>query len=137
VASAEESFTGRPIYLAQKDVREFQLAKGTIAAGIRTLMNELCIAVTDIDRIYLAGALGNYADIHSAIRTGIIPAVNPETVKSPGSAASTGASLVLLVRDYWQTAADLSRFIEHIELSWRFGFNQYFIEHMGFDGENG
>lgn len=137
VASAEESFTGRPIYLTQKDVREFQLAKGAIAAGIRTLMKELRIAVTDIDRIYLAGALGNYADIHSAMRTGIIPAVNPEIVKSLGNAASTGASLVLLVRDYWQRAAELSRFIEHIELSWRFDFNQYFIEHMSFDGGNG
>lgn len=134
VASTEESATGKPIYLTQKDVREFQLAKGAIAAGIRTLMDELHIAVKDIDRVYLAGALGNYVDIHSALRTGLIPGVNPEIVKSLGNAASTGASLVLLVKDYWQTAAEITRFIEHIELSWRFDFNQYFIEHMSFGG---
>ena len=135
VASAEESSTGKPIYLTQQDVREFQLAKGAIAAGIRTLMDELGIQVQDINRVYLAGALGNYIDIHSALRTGLIPGVNPEIVKSLGNAASTGASLVLLIRDYWHTAAELSRSIEHIELSWRFDFNQYFIEHMGFTGE--
>jgi len=134
VASTEESATGKPIYLTQKDVREFQLAKGAIAAGIRTLMDELNIAVKDIDRVYLAGALGNYVDIHSALRTGLIPGVNPEIVKSLGNAASTGASLVLLVKEYWHTAAEITRFIEHIELSWRFDFNQYFIEHMSFGG---
>jgi len=132
VASAEESSHNRPIYLTQRDVREFQLAKGAIAAGIRTLMDELHIVVDDIDRVYLAGALGNYVDIHSALRTGLIPGVSPEIVTSLGNAASTGAALVLLVKGYWQTAAEISRFIEHIELSWRFDFNQYFIEHMSF-----
>ena len=135
IATAEESSTGKPIYLTQQDVREFQLAKGAIAAGIRTLMDELGIQVQDISRICLAGALGNYVDIHSAMGTGLIPGVNPEIVKSLGNAASTGASLVLLVKDYWQIAAELSPFIEHIELSWRSDFNQYFVEHMGFTGD--
>ena len=135
IATAEESSTGKPIYLTQQDVREFQFAKGAIAAGIRTLMDELGIQVQDISRIYLAGALGNYVDIHSAMGTGLIPRVNPEIVKSLGNAASTGASLVLLVKDYWQIAAELSLFIEHIELSWRSDFNQHFVEHMGFAGD--
>ncbi|MFU8796643.1 MAG: ASKHA domain-containing protein, partial [Dehalococcoidia bacterium] len=132
VASAEESSLNKPIYLTQKDVREFQLAKGAIAAGIKTLMDELHIGVEDIGRVYLAGALGNYVDTHSAMQTGLIPGVSPEIVKSLGNAASTGASLVLLVKQYWHTAAELVRLIEHIELSWRFDFNQYFIEHMSF-----
>ncbi|MFP3898384.1 MAG: ASKHA domain-containing protein [Dehalococcoidia bacterium] len=136
VASAEESFHDKPIFLTQRDVREFQLAKGAIAAGIRTLMDELGIAVSDIQRVYLAGALGNYVDTYSAIRTGLIPGVSPEIVKSLGNAASTGASLVLLMKHYWQTAAELTGLIEHLELSWRSDFNQYFIAHMGFPAEN-
>jgi len=136
IASAEESYHHRPIYLTQKDVREFQLAKGAIAAGIKTLMDELGIGVTDIDHVYLAGALGNYVAPYSAIETGLIPRVNPEIIRSLGNAASTGASMVLLARRYWQTAAELVRFIEHIELSSRSDFNQYFIEHMGFPEEN-
>ena len=132
VASAEESFHEKPIYLTQRDVREFQLAKGAIAAGIRTLMDELGIGLSDIRRVYLAGALGNYVDTYSAIRTGLIPGVNPEIVKSLGNAASTGASLVLLMKRYWQTAAELTQLIEHVELSWRSDFNEYFIAHMSF-----
>ena len=132
VASAEESGRQKPIYLTQRDVREFQLAKGAIAAGIQTLMDELGIGVSDINHVYMAGALGNYVDDYSAMRTGLVPRVNPEIIKSLGNAASTGAALVLLVKQYWQKAAELSQFIEHVELSWRPDFNRYFIEHMGF-----
>ncbi len=136
IASAEESYDNRPIYLTQKDVREFQLAKGAIAAGIKTLMNEISIGVQDIHHVYLAGALGNYVDPYSTIRTGLIPRVNLEIIRSLGNAASTGASMVLLSKSYWQSAAELVRFIEHVELSYRSDFNQYFIEHMDFPREN-
>jgi len=136
IASPDESYDNCPIYLTQKDVRELQLAKGAIAAGIRTMMDEIGIGVQDINHIYLAGALGNYIDPYSAIRIGLLPAVNLETVQSLGNAASAGASLVLLVKHYWQTATKLSQFIEHIELSNRADFNQYFIKHMGFPEES-
>ncbi|MFP3880197.1 MAG: ASKHA domain-containing protein [Dehalococcoidia bacterium] len=136
VSYAEDSSDQKPIYLTQKDVREFQLAKGAIAAGIRTLMDDLGVQVSDIGHVYLAGALGNYIDRLSALRTGLIPAVNPEIVVSLGNAASTGAAMVLLMKRYWQTAAELSQFIEHIELSCRSDFNQYFVEHMSFPEHN-
>ena len=136
IASADESYDQRPLYLTQRDVREFQLAKGAIAAGIKTLMDELGIGVRDIHHVYLAGALGNYVDPYSAMRTGLIPRVNPEIVRSLGNAASTGASMVLLARRYWQKAAELVQFIEHIELSYHSDFNQYFIEQMDFPKEN-
>jgi len=132
IASPDESYDNHPIYLTQKDVREFQLAKGAIAAGIKTLMDEIGIGIQDISHVYLAGALGNYVDPYSTIRVGLLPAVNLEIVRSLGNAASTGASLVLLVKRYWQTATELAQFIEHIELSNRADFNQYFVEHMDF-----
>jgi len=136
IASPDESYDNHPIYLTQKDVREFQLAKGAIAAGIKTLMDEIGIGIQDISHVYLAGALGNYVDPYSTIRIGLLPAVNLEIVRSLGNAASTGASLVLLVKRYWQTATELAQFIEHIELSNRADFNQYFVEHMDFPEEN-
>ena len=136
IASADESYGEGPIYLTQKDVREVQLAKGAVAAGIKTLMDEIGIENQDINHVYLAGALGNYIDPYSAIRTGLIPGVNPEIIMSLGNAASTGASMVLLAKSYWQTATELGQFIENIELSSRLDFNQYFVEHMDFPTEN-
>ena len=136
VASEEESYHNQPVYLTQKDVRELQLAKGAIAAGIKTLMDEMGIGVQDIHQVYLAGALGNYVHPASTIRTGILPRVNPEIVRSLGNAASLGASMALLSKNHWQRAKDIAAFIEHVELSYRHDFNQYFIEHMDFPKEN-
>jgi len=132
VASSEESHDQKPIYLTQRDVREVQLAKGAIAAGIKTLTDELGIGAKDINRVYLAGALGNYIDPVSAMRTGLLPRINPDIVKSLGNAASSGASMALLSKKHWQMAKDLIDFIEHIELSYRPDFNEYFVEQMDF-----
>ncbi len=136
VAGPDESLDGRPIYLRQKDIRELQLAKGAVAAGIKTLMDEMGIGVDGIDRIYLAGALGNYVHPLSAMRIGLIPRVRPDIVQSLGNAASTGASMVLLSKAYWQKANDLAHSIEHIELSTRLDFNEYFVESLNFPEEN-
>ena len=136
LASSEESFDGRPMYLNQKDIRELQLAKGAIAAGIKTLMDEMGVRVEDIDRVYLAGALGNYVHPLSAIRIGLIPRVRPGIIQSLGNAASTGASMVLLCKTYWQMAKELAHSIEHMELSTRIDSNEYFIESLDFPEEN-
>ncbi len=132
VASAEESHDHRPIYLTQKDVRELQLAKAAVAAGISTLMDEMDITPADIQRIYVAGALGNYISPHSAARIGLFPGLKPDMVTSLGNAASTGASMVLLSKRHWQMANDLVSFLEHVELSSRLDFNDRFVENMDF-----
>ena len=136
IASAEESYDHKPIYLTQKDIRELQLAKGAIAAGIKILTDEMGIGIEDIDRVYLAGALGNYVNPYSAMRIGLIPRLDLENIRSLGNAASMGASIILLSKNQWQKAKDLADFIEHVELSSRLDFNQYFIEHMDFPKEN-
>jgi uncharacterized 2Fe-2S/4Fe-4S cluster protein (DUF4445 family) len=136
IASEDESYSQMPIYLTQKDVRELQLAKAAVAAGIRTLMDEMGVEVEGISRVYLAGALGNYVNPFSAIRIGLIPMVSRDIIASLGNAATTGASMVLLSKDYWKTANELVEFIEHVELSSRLDFNTYFIEHMDFPRKN-
>ncbi len=136
VTSGEESFQSRPIYLTQKDVRELQLTKGAIAAGIKTLMDELGVGVEDISQVYLAGALGNYVDRISTLRIGLLPKVNVELIRSLGNAASIGAAMVILSKKHWQMAEDVVNFIEHIELSFRPDFNEYFVEQLNFPEEN-
>jgi len=136
VAAPDESYTHKPICLTQKDVRELQLAKGAVAAGVNILMDEMGITIDDISHVYLAGALGNYVDPLSAMRIGLIPTFDPGIIASLGNAASTGAAMVLLSKDYWRMANELSDFIEHVELSSRLDFDQYFVRHMDFPKAN-
>ena len=67
------------VTLTQKDVREVQLAKGAIRAGIELLAKHLGVCVDEIQTVYLAGAFGNYLNPASACRIGMIP---------PGSSGS-------------------------------------------------
>ena len=136
VASSRESFDGREIYLTQNDVRELQLAKGAIAAGVKILMKTMGVDIGDIDVIYLAGALGNYINPYSAMRIGLIPRIDPEKITPLGNAASTGAKMVLLSRRCWEKSAEITHLVEHVELSSHPDFFHHFIEEMNFPGEN-
>ncbi len=135
VAAPEEAINQKPICLSQKDVRELQLAKGAVAAGIQILMDEMGMEIKDIDMVYLAGAFGNYIHPQSALRIGLIPKVDPKIIHTIGNAASTGASMVLLAKGYWKLANELASSLEHVELSTRPDFNEYFIENLNFPQE--
>jgi uncharacterized 2Fe-2S/4Fe-4S cluster protein (DUF4445 family) len=136
VAAAEETAHEKQILLCQKDVRELQLAKSAIAAGTRLLMRELGVTVDDVDQICLAGALGNYMNPYSAMRIGLIPRVNPEKVVPLGNAAATGASMVLLCKQYWARSVAVADRLEHLELSVHPDFYELFVEEMDFQEQN-
>lgn len=51
---------GEDIVITQNDIREVQLAKGAIAAGIQLMLEEMGNNIEDIDRVVVAGAFGNY-----------------------------------------------------------------------------
>ena len=124
---------GKPsVYLTQKDIREVQLAKAAIRAGIRLLQNRLSITDADIKTIYLAGAFGNYIRPRSALRIGLLPNVPIDRIHSVGNAASSGAQLIL-VSSHWRTlAADLAGRIEYVEIAHDPLFQSTFADSMLF-----
>lgn len=83
------------IYLTQKDVREFQSAKGAIRTGVEILMSIYGTTIDKIDKIYLAGALGNFANIENLKEIGMIPDIDSNKIISCGN-TSLGASLMYL-----------------------------------------
>ena len=131
-----ESFDGERILLTQSDVRELQLAKAAVAAGVDLLLSELGATAEDIDAIYLAGALGNYVNPISAMRIGLLPLVSSEKIGSLGNAASEGAKIALLSKKQWAKAAEIVNHLEHLELSVHPDFYERFIDAMDFPAEN-
>ena len=126
--------TGRsePILLTQRDIREVQLAKAALAAGIRILIDELQNKPNNIDRIYLAGAFGNYIQPAAALRIGLLPHLESTQIQPIGNAAAAGAKTVLLSRTARQHAESLARDIEYVELAGRGDFQDLFTQHLFF-----
>ncbi len=121
------------VALTQRDVREFQLAKGAVAAGARVLLAAAGIGPGDLDRVLLAGGFGNYLDPASALAVGLLPAgVVLDRVRSVGNASLAGTRLYLLSEGERAEALELSRAVEYIELSGRADFQDAFAEEMLF-----
>jgi len=132
LATAAEGAGGRPVVVTQRDVRELQLAKGAIRAGIDILMSELGIGAEDVRVIYLAGAFGNYIRAESALAIGLMPRLPNARVVPVGNAAGSGARMALLSREALDEAARLAGRVEYLELSGRPDFQDRFAEAMVF-----
>jgi uncharacterized 2Fe-2S/4Fe-4S cluster protein (DUF4445 family) len=123
--------TSQPdILLTQRDIREVQLAKAAIRAGIRILMNKLGMGDLDIDRVLLAGAFGNYIRPSSAVRIGLLPNVPLDRIEPVGNAAATGAEILLISEECRERAARLARRIQYIEIAHEANFADVFADAM-------
>jgi uncharacterized 2Fe-2S/4Fe-4S cluster protein (DUF4445 family) len=120
-----------PVALTQADIRELQLAKGAVAAGVRIVLDRLHACAADVERLYLAGAFGNYVNRASARRIGLIDFPD-EKIQQAGNTALLGAKLALFADDL--DFADLRRRVEHICLSAHPDFEEIYVEEMRFPG---
>lgn len=119
----------RRLSIHQADIRQLQLAKAAVAAGIFILLKETGATIEDIIEINLTGAFGATVDPADAIAIGLLPDV---PVQAIGHAAGIGASMALLSDQHWQDALQLADETEHIELADRPDFQDLFISSTGF-----
>lgn len=104
------------ISLSQKDIREFQMAKGSLSAAVKTLLATADITENDIDRIYLAGGFGNCINKESAKNIGLLPNISSEKIIPIGNGAAAGAILALLSEKEWQQTEIIQKEAIHIKL---------------------
>lgn len=120
------------IYISQKDIREIQLAKAAISAGIATLLHHSGKTLSDIDEVILAGGFGTHINKKSACRIGLIPPELEDKIIIAGNAAGMGASAVLLNKRARKRIKNLSSISSYIELSGDAFFMSEYIERMMF-----
>ncbi len=132
LSSPEGAHGDKEVCLTQQDIRELQLAKGAIYAGIQVLKKELGIEDEEISEVRLAGAFGTFVNTESARRIGLIPPLPLDRVKTIGNAAGYGAQLALLSTAERRIAELIARRSEHINLSGHAGFQDLFIRALQF-----
>jgi uncharacterized 2Fe-2S/4Fe-4S cluster protein (DUF4445 family) len=127
-----DEVAGKRVTFTQRDLREVQLAKAAIAAGVETLMAHAGISTDDIGTLWLAGGFGSYIRPESAAAIGLIPRSLAEKAKSLGNAAARGAILCLLSKTKSAEARAIAGEAKTIELSGRGDFQNAYIEGMMF-----
>ena len=120
------------VYLTQQDIREVQLAKGAIAAGIEMLAQHLRIPLENIGSVQLAGAFGSAIAPQNAVRIGLLPNQFLNKVVAIGNAAGSGAKLLACDEAQLRQAERIVAQTEHLELAASAQFQEIFVENMMF-----
>ena len=120
------------VYLTQEDIRQVQLAKGAIAAGIRLMCEHLGITVGDIRRCILAGAFGTFLNPENACRIGLLPEELSGKITAAGNLAGVGAKMLALNQGQLRLSQELLNRVEFLELAQLPTFQRTFAKCMGF-----
>ena len=123
------------LILTQEDIRQVQLAKGAIAAGIELMADHLGVALEDIERVYLAGAFGSFLDKTSACRIGLLPPILEEKVRAVGNAAGSGAKQMVSDEKGLERAQKVVAQTEHLDPAAHPRFPRMFAKKMMFEAE--
>lgn len=116
------------VLLTQKDVREVQLAKAAIRAGIMLMAQTLGRDVEEIDTILLAGAFGSFLSPESACGIGMFPPELLDRVRPIGNAAGEGAKRCAVSEAAFQHSKTLAQETDFLELAGLPDFQDCYID---------
>ena len=120
------------VYLAQRDIRQIQLAKSAIRSGIEMLLSYFKLSAGDIDSVEIAGSFGFHLNEKSLINIGLLPEVFSGKVRFTGNTSLSGAKAFLLNVNFREKMKALVKKIETVELAKQDEFEKVFIKYMSF-----
>lgn len=126
-------YHGSSIFLTQRDIREIQLAKSAIYSGMKILLERRGLRFRDMDALFLAGGFGNYFNVESALRIGLLPRDLAGKIHPVGNSAGIGALQYLKSGEFAERAETIAENAHYIELSHDKDFAAQFALNIGFE----
>ncbi len=117
------------VYLTQEDIRQVQLTKGAIRAGIDLMAAQMGRA--PIQRVVLAGAFGSCLNPESACRIGLLPEELLERITAAGNTAGTGAAMLAAAPELLEITEKILETTTFLELASLPAFPKAFARAMG------
>lgn len=120
------------IVFTQEDIRQVQMAKAAVRAGIEVLAREYGINLCDIDTVYLAGGFGYGLSAEKACNIGILPEEFLGKIKIIGNSALGGCAKYCSLTDGDERTEHIKSISEEISLGNACGFEELYIKYMNF-----
>jgi uncharacterized 2Fe-2S/4Fe-4S cluster protein (DUF4445 family) len=121
-----------PVYLSQKDVRQVQLAKAAVRAGIELMLRANGLAAAQVDRVLIAGSFGFHLRTASLIHLGLLPREFKDRVEFVGNTSKSGARAFLLNRRLRDELKQLVQRVRVLELANDPAFEKTFVQSLSF-----
>jgi uncharacterized 2Fe-2S/4Fe-4S cluster protein (DUF4445 family) len=128
INAGEEKIELAPgIFLTQQDIREFQMAKAAVAAGLQVLLNRFHLSFSEVENIFIAGGFGNFLNLQNVVNTGLIESSVDKIIKM-GNTSLIGAKMFLFGDD--EIVSKILDKVTHVNLEADPNFQDIYIEKM-------
>ncbi len=124
---------GKKIFIDGEDVDNLKLAKAAIYVGSKAVMKHYEAELKDVEKLYLAGAFGNYIDPSNAIKIGMLPDISLKKIERVGNAAIEGAKQSLIAKEKRKDAEEIPKKTKHIRLEMEKNFHDRFVNGLFFN----
>ena len=121
------------VFITQKDIRQFQLAKSALQSAVKILLKESGIKIEEVEEIILTGGFGRNINRDSFLRCGFIPDGFRGDIKFVENSALNGA--ILFLRDFERARNEADNIISKlktVELAMNEEFEKIFLDSMNF-----
>jgi len=123
------------VCISPDDIRQVQLAKAAIRAGIETLLHKSETSYQELEAFYIAGGFGSYISIDSAVKIGLLPEEIRDKVIVIGNGAGNGAAMILQSEECLRESERIAAHAHTEELATSAFFTDSYIENMMFPVE--
>ncbi len=124
----ENTAIDRDITITEPDIDNLIRAKGAMFSAALTLLEEIGMSITDIEKIILAGGFGSYVDLQSAITIGLLPEIDPDKVTYLGNGSLLGCKINALTNALRRDVMNVVNMMTNFELA---STGSYMDHYMG------
>ena len=117
LAFKEEYNLEQDITVNEVDIDNFIKAKGAIYSGASVLIESLGMDFSVIDKVYIAGGIGNNLNIENSILIGLLPDIEREKFVYIGNSSLVGSYLALISKDAKKKVQEIGTEMTYVELS--------------------
>lgn len=119
VLAFKEEYEGleNDLVINEVDIDSFIRAKGAIYSGASVLIESLGMDFEVIDKVYIAGGIGNNLDIENSVLIGLLPDVDRSKFQYIGNSSLVGSYLTLISSDARHKLEEIGSQMTYVELS--------------------
>jgi len=117
VAWGDETESGKDIVITKVDVENLMRAKAAIYAGFSVLANSVGLELSDVQRVLVGGAFGQYINVEKAVQIGLLPDLPWDRFSFLGNTSVLGAYMALLSKTAREQVEEIAQKMTYIELS--------------------